>query len=271
VPMTTFENWGDALLAAFTTAMASFFNAIPAILGAILLLIVGWILSSVLASLVQRVVRGTGVDRRFAHHGGEVYGDAAQRFPPSRVLAELVRWGIRLVFIVAAANALNLPQVSAFLNAVLLWLPNLFVAIVILLVAPLLGRFLRGLIETGAGSMGFGNARLLGRLAEIAVIAFAVLIAVDQLGIAANILNILVIGVIGALALAFGLAFGLGGRDVAADLTRTWYEQSQSAAERIRSRSGEAAEAASRPTSNPRPVREARSQGTAATRPETLD
>jgi hypothetical protein len=259
--VTTFEDFGEAVLAAFTTAMASFFNAIPLVLGALLLLIVGWILSSVLAGLVRRVVRGTGIDRRFADHGAAVYGDAADRFPPSRVLAEVVRWGIRLVFIVAAANALNLPQVSQFLNQVILWLPNLFVAIVILLIAPLLGRFLRGLIETGAGQMGFANARVLGRLAEVAVIAFAVLIAVDQLGIAANILNVLVIGVVGALALAFGLAFGLGGRDVAAEVTRGWYQQSQDAAQRLRARNMQAAP----------PEREGRLRTSTAARPEPIE
>ena len=75
---------------------------------------------------------------------------------------------------------------------------------------------------------------MLGRIAEIAIIAFAVLIAINQIGIAANLVNILFIGVVAALALAFGLAFGLGGRDVASRLTEQWYEQSQDAAARVK-------------------------------------
>src|ERR671934_132190 len=75
--------------------------------------------------------------------------------------------------------------IGALLNQVILWIPNLIVAAVILLIAPLIGRFLRRLIEVGAGQMGFTNARLLGRLAEIAVIVFAVVIAINQIGIAA--------------------------------------------------------------------------------------
>jgi hypothetical protein len=82
--------------------------------------------------------------------------------------------------------------------------------------------------------MGFRNAALLGRIAEIAIVAFAVVMAVNQIGIAANLVNTLFIGVVGAFALAFGLAFGLGGRDVAAQLTQRWYEQSQAAAARVR-------------------------------------
>ena len=82
--------------------------------------------------------------------------------------------------------------------------------------------------------MGFTNASLLGRIAEIAIVAFAVVIAINQIGIAANLVNTLFIGLVAAVALAFGLAFGLGGRDVAAELTRSWYEQSQQTAAKVK-------------------------------------
>ena len=137
-----------------------------------------------------------------------------------------MKWLIRIVFLVAAANVLNLPQVSELLNQVLLWIPNLIVAAIILLVAPLIARFVRGVIEVGAGRMGFTNASLLGRIAEAAIVVFAVIVAVDQIGIAADLVDTLFLGVVAALALAFGLAFGLGGRDVAAELTRQWYDSS---------------------------------------------
>ena len=137
------------------------------------------------------------------------------------------------MFLVAAANVLNLPQVSLLLNQVLLWIPNLIVAAIILLVAPLIARFVRGVIEVGAGRMGFTNASLLGRIAEAAIVIFAVIVAIDQIGIAADLVDTLFLGVVAALALAFGLAFGLGGRDVAAELTREWYESSKRTADRV--------------------------------------
>jgi hypothetical protein len=127
-----------------------------------------------------------------------------------------------------------MPQVSVLLNQILLWIPNLIVASIILLVAPLLARFVRGAIEVGAGEMGFSNGRLLGRIAEVAIIAFAVVIALYQLGIAADLINILFIGIVAALAIAFGLAFGLGGRDVAARLTEQWYAGASTAASKVR-------------------------------------
>lgn len=227
-------DWGDAIFLAVTNALNNFLAAIPAILGAIVILVIGWLLSNAAAGLVVRLMRGAGVDRMYAEHGQSVYPSGAMRYTPSVVAAEVVRWLIRIVFLIAAANALNLPQVSQLLNQILLWIPNLIVAAIILLVAPVLARFVRGGIEVAAGQMGFTNAGLLGRIAQIAIIAFAVIIAVNQVGIAANLVNILFIGVVGALSLAFGLAFGLGGRDVAAQLTQQWYSQSQEAAGRVR-------------------------------------
>jgi hypothetical protein len=228
------QDWGDAIFVSLSNALNGFLSAIPLVIGALLILAIGWIISNLLARLVRELLVRAGADRLFAEHGGEVYGKTSREIKPSVVTSEIVKWIIRFIFLVAAANVLGMPQVSLLLNQVLLWIPNLLVAAVILLVAPLIGRFLRGLIEVGAGNMGFTNAPLLGRIAEAAVIAFAVLIAIDQIGIAADLLNILFMGVVGALALAFGLAFGLGGRDVAARITESWYEGTQSAAEKVR-------------------------------------
>ncbi len=242
----TVRNWGDAVFLAVTNAVNVFLAAVPLIIGALLVLIIGWIISNLLARLVRAAVSKAGADRMFAEHGGRAYGDAANRIVPSVVSAEVVKWIVRIVTLVAATNVLGMTQFSLLLNQVLLWIPNLIVAAIILVVAPVIGRFLRGVIETGAGDMGFSNARLLGQLAEVAIIAFAVLIAVNQSGIAQNQIDILFVGVVGAIALAFGLAFGLGGREVAAELTRDWYQASRSKAQEVADRR--------RPTVNGRPL-----------------
>ena len=247
MPTTDITDWGDAVFLSASNALNAFLNAIPLVIGALLIIIIGWIIAGLLARLTTEVLRRVGADRLFAEHSGRVYGDRAREIKPSIVAGELVKWLVRLVFLVAAANVLGLTQVSELLNDVLLWIPNLIVAAIILLVAPLLARFVRGAIEVGAGEMGFSNAPLLGRIAEIAIVAFAVIVAINQIGIAANLVNTLFIGLVAAVALAFGLAFGLGGRDVAAELTRSWYEQSQDTAARVRAR----AESAPDETSGP--------------------
>jgi mechanosensitive ion channel-like protein len=261
MPTGTVYDWGNSVYIAFSTALNNFIAAIPAVIGALLILIIGWILSNILARVVDEVLERLGADRIFAEQGGrEMFAQAGATIVPSDVAAVLVKWVIRLIFLVAAANVLGLTQVSVLLNQVILWIPNLIVAAVVLMVAPLIGRFLRRLIEVGAGQMGFANARLLGRLAEIAVIAFAVIIAINQVGIASDLVRILFIGIVGALSLAFGLAFGLGGRDVAARLTEQWYGQSQDAAGRIATASttgggggGSSASAQTRSGTTPRP------------------
>jgi hypothetical protein len=232
--METVNDWGDAIFVSVTNALNTFLAAIPQVIGALLILIIGWLISSAIARLIRELLERAGADRMFAQHGGQVYGSRSSQLKPSIVASEIVKWIIRFVFLVAAANVLGMPQVSVLLNEVLLWLPNLLVAAVILLVAPLLGRFVRGAIEVGAGQMGFSNAGLLGRIAEVAIVAFAVLIAINQLGIAADLINILFIGVVAAAALAFGLAFGLGGRDVAARITEQWYEGMTAASAKVR-------------------------------------
>jgi len=263
MPTVAVTNWGDALLLAATNALNNFLAAIPAILAALLLLAIGWILSGIAARLVTRALRAAGADRLFAQHGEGVYPKSAMRYTPSIVAGEVVRWVIRIIFVIAAANALNLPQVSLLLNQILLWIPNLIVAAVILLIAPLLARFVRGAIEVGAGQMGFTNAPLLGRIAQIAIIAFAVIIAVNQVGIAANLVDTLFIGVVAAVALAFGLAFGLGGRDVAAEITRGWYDSSRETAQKVRDQAGETARKAGAAAT---PQREARVSSAASVR-----
>jgi Mechanosensitive ion channel, conserved TM helix len=256
MPTTEISDWGDAVFLSVSNALNAFLNAVPLVIGALLIIIIGWIIAGLLARVTTEVLRRLGADRLFAEHSGRVYGERTRDIKPSVVAGELVKWLIRLVFLVAAANVLGLTQISELLNQVLLWIPNLIVAAVILLVAPVLARFVRGAIEVGAGEMGFTNAPLLGRIAEIAIVAFAVIIAINQIGIAANLVNTLFIGLVAAVALAFGLAFGLGGRDVAAELTRSWYEQSQQTAAKVKAHSEDSSVdvATTRTTARPSPA-----------------
>ena len=255
MPITDISDWGDAIFLSLSNALNAFLVAIPLVIGALLIIVVGWIIAGLLARVTSGILRRVGADRLFAEHSGRVYGDRTQSIKPSVVGGELVKWLVRLVFLVAAANVLGLTQVSELLNQVLLWIPNLIVAAIILLIAPVLARFVRSAIEVGAGEMGFSNASLLGRIAEVAIVAFAVIIAINQIGIAANLVNTLFIGLVAAVALAFGLAFGLGGRDVAAELTRSWYEESQQTAAKVKAHvQGDREEAPSRAPAATRPA-----------------
>jgi hypothetical protein len=120
---------------------------------------IGWMSVGVLARVTTEVLRRAGADRLFAQHGGERLRARSEGFRPSLVAGELAKWLIRIVILVAAANVLGMTQVSELLSQIVLWIPNPIVAVVTLLVAPLLARFVRGAIEVGAGEMGFTKPR----------------------------------------------------------------------------------------------------------------
>jgi hypothetical protein len=243
---------GDTLAASFNQVVNDLVTALPAVIGALLILLVGYIIAKVVSGIVRRLLDRAGADRAFAERGKAVYGTRASSIKPSSLAATIVFWVIMLVFLIAAANFLGWPQVSLLLNNFIGWLPNLIVAVIILIAAPVVGRIVRGAVESGSAQMGMSSGSTLGRVAEIGVIAFAVLIAINQVGIATDLVNILFIGLVAALALAFGLAFGLGGRDVAGQVTQEWYAKSKEVA----AQAGDA----------PAPRRTSESPATSATR-----
>ena len=124
MPTVEISNWGDAIFLALSNALNSLLAAIPLIIGALVIIVIGWIIAGIVARIVTGLLRRAGADRLFAEHGGDVYGEQSRKVQPSIVGGELVKWLIRIVFLVAAANVLGLTQVSLLLNDVLLWIPT---------------------------------------------------------------------------------------------------------------------------------------------------
>lgn len=228
------QDWGDAVLVSLTTALQNFLGFLPQLIGAILVLIIGWIVAGLIAGLVERALGAVGFERAAQSTGisGFVQRSGSD-WTASKIVAEIVKWFIRLIAIQAAASILGMPQITAIINSILLFLPNLVVALVIIVVGALIASFVAGIVRGSTAEMGFANPALLGGIARYAIIVFAVIAAVNQLGIAATVVNTLFIGVVAAVAAAFALAFGLGGRDVAAQITQGWYAQSQQAGQRV--------------------------------------
>lgn len=213
---------GEALRASLAGALDTFLSAIPRILGFAVVLIVGWIISSLLARGVDALlhaVKFNDLARRsgfadFVHKMG-VKDDSAG------VIASIVKWFVRLITLVVAFDTLGLPAVSNVLQQLLLWLPNLVVALVVLVIGGLAANGLSQLVRGASAEAGFSNPNMLATVARVAVWGFAIVVAVNQLGIATTLINTLLIGLVGAFSIAFGLAFGLGGRDRAAQLLDT--------------------------------------------------
>jgi mechanosensitive ion channel-like protein len=228
------SNWFEAVVVSITAALVNLLSFIPALVGAIVILVIGWIIAGVLARLVTTVLQRVGFESAAQRTGVTEFlmKSGARGWTASRVLGELVKWTVRLVFLEAAASALHLEVVTELINRVVLFVPNLVVALVVLMVGALLARLLSGIVRGAAAEAGFSNPSLMGKVAQTAVLAFAVIVAVSQIGIATAIVNTLFMAVVGAVALAAALAFGLGGRDVAAEIWRQWYQRSRGAAPR---------------------------------------
>ena len=217
-------NLVDTLTQSFNDAMGSLVAAIPTLIGALVILLIGWAIGRIVGGIVTSLLTRADADRLFGKYAGEVYGESTNAMAPTRLLGGLARWFIYLVFFIAAANYLNWPQVSSLLNDFIAWLPNLVAAIVIIIAAPVVGNVLRLTVEGASQGLGTGSARVIGQLVQVGVIVFGVMAALYQVGIASDLINTLFIGIVAAAAIAIGVAFGLGGRDVAADITRAAYE-----------------------------------------------
>jgi hypothetical protein len=210
---------GDALRASLTGALNTFFSAIPRIIGFLVVLIVGWIISSLLARGVQALLHAVKFNELARRSGfAEFVQKMGVRDDASGVIAGIVKWFVRLIALVVAFDTLGLPAVSNVLQQLLLWLPNLVVALVVLVLGGLAARALSQLVRGASAQAGFTNPEMLATVTRVAVWGFTIVVAINQLGIATTLINTLMVGLVGALALAFGLAFGLGGRDRAAQI-----------------------------------------------------
>jgi small-conductance mechanosensitive channel len=211
----------DAVSEAFTTALAGVFAAVPAIAGALLILIIGWIVAGLVGRLLARLLRIVRFNDLAAQAELNTFVErAGSSLDPAEVLAALVKWFVRIIFIVAAANTLNMPQVSEFLNEVLTFLPNVAVAVIILVLGALLARVLRDLTR-GATSTASDEAGTVGAASAVvywAIIAVTVITALEQLGVATSLSETLYLAVFGAIGLTVALAAGLGARNFVADL-----------------------------------------------------
>jgi hypothetical protein len=209
-----------ALLTGLAAGLATLISAIPSILGAALILLLGWIITGGLAGALARGLRALHVNTAADRAGvTSVLQRARLRSDAAGVVAGVVKWYLRLIVVLMAADAVKLTAVSTIVNQVLAFIPNLVVAVLILAAFSWLASLARNL-ATASLEPTMPNARTIGLLAYGATFGFGVIAAATQIGVATSLINILFVGIVGGLALAFGLAFGLGGRDEAAQIWR---------------------------------------------------
>jgi uncharacterized oligopeptide transporter (OPT) family protein len=215
---------------------AQLWAILPALLVAVAILVAGYFL----ARLVERWTDSLLVRLNFnkmAEAGGlsEAMGRTGTRLDPIHAIGKLLFWLVMLVVILLASSALGLTSINTMFGTMLSYIPTLVAAIVIVILGMIVGEFVRALVLASAG--GVEGVPVLAKIAKASVVLIAVFMAIQQLGIAEEIVTAAFTLILGAIALAAGLAFGLGNRNLAGEITRRWYEEGR--ARRARRKSAE--------------------------------
>jgi hypothetical protein len=211
----------DRLEASFTEV---FGELIPSLMGALIIVFAGYLLAKLLERIVDSGLRRIGLNNMLARGGVmEAVERSGAHFNPTRVISNLVFWLVMFAVILVAANALGLESLASVFGELVSYIPSVIAAIVIILVGIVLGQFVGGLIAASAGALRGGRA--LARVGTAGVILLAVFMALQELGIASDIVTTAFAILFGAIALALALAFGLGNRELAGEVTREWYMQ----------------------------------------------
>src|ERR671921_2199499 len=214
-------NMTDTIFEPLQNALSTFLSYIPQLIGAIVILVIGYIVAKVLQAVVGRVLQAIGFDGWMEKGGIKQFFDRAEtNQTPHSILGKLVFWFVFIIALTMAADALGIPQVSAVLGQLIAYIPNIIAAILILILAALLANFLSGVVRGATGS------DLLGSIARYAIIVYAVFAALTQLGVAVELTAPTFLIVLGAVALAAAIAFGIGGREVAQDILEKAYNRS---------------------------------------------
>ena len=213
-----FTTWADVLSQSFQNLFYGSVAFIPNLVVAIVIFIVGWLIGVGLGRVVAQIVNALRIDQALKATGIEqVLSRAGFELSSGKFLGFLVKWFFIIVFLVASLDVLHLTIVNLFISEVVLgYLPQVIVAVLILLVAAVIAEAANRVVTGSAKAASLGTAGFLGKVAQYAIWAFALLAALAQLNVATAFVQTLFTGVIIAVALAFGLAFGLGGQAAAA-------------------------------------------------------
>lgn len=201
---------------------------LPNLMAAIIVFLLGWFLSRIAKALIVKVLGAVKFDVMTEKAGiNELLTRGNIQKQPKEVLATLVYWFFMLIVIIASFDVLGLPIIYDLLNKIVLYIPNIIAAVVVLIFGGILANFLGPVVETVSSGLGTETASLLSKIAKYSVIILAITMALQQLSIASSVVTVAFAILFGAFSLAMALAFGLGGRDAAANYLQKMREARQ--------------------------------------------
>jgi small-conductance mechanosensitive channel len=196
-----------------------FLAVAPKIVVAIVVFLIGLLIAAILARLIRRIFEALLVDKFLGKFGlTKATNKAGLKLNSGKFLGELIRWLVIIVFLMALADMLNLTGLSEFLGSVVLYIPNIVIAVLILFSGTVFAYFIERLVSRSLKVAGYDHYSFISGIAKWSIIIFAILAALSQLGVAQEMVEILFTGIVAMITIAGGLALGLGGQDVAKDI-----------------------------------------------------
>jgi len=209
----------EILLNSLKEVWGSFIGFLPTLIAALIVFIVGWLIAIFIGKLINRLIKTIKLDLLLSRLGFEkALARAKMKLDSAKFFEELVKWFFIIVFLMTAANILGLGQVTLFLQSILYYIPSVIVAAIVLLAAAIIAKFMQRLVKASADTAGLASSGAIAGIVKWAILIFGFVIALTQLGIAVNLIQTIVMGIIAMIAIAGGLAFGLGGKDMAAKI-----------------------------------------------------
>ena len=216
--MLNIYSWGDVLRASFQEAWFGVASFIPNFIAAIVLFLVGWLIAVLIGKLISQIIKTAKLDVALRSAGfDKVVEKGGFMLDSGAFIGALFKWFFIVVTLVASLEIIGLTQVTTWLRIdVLSFLPQVIVAIIVLLISVVIAEAVQRLVVSATKALGVSSAHGLGQIAKWSILVFAFMVALDKIQILGGFIQPLFIGIIAAISLALGLAFGLGGRDAAA-------------------------------------------------------
>jgi small-conductance mechanosensitive channel len=221
----------ETVTRSLSQGLGSIMSALPALIGALIILIIGYIIAKVLQAITTRVLQGMGFQGWMEKGGIKQFFDRSQtQQTPLSIIGKLVFWLVFFIAITMAVDTLGISAISEVLAQFIAYIPQIIAAILILVLATLLATFVAGIVRGATGS------NVVGSVAQYGIIVFAAFAALTQLGIAEELIAPTFLILLGAVALAAALAFGLGGQSIAQQIVQQGYQKSGEAKQKIQQR-----------------------------------
>lgn len=213
------DPWTQSLVTAMSSVWAPIAGFIPRLFGALVVVLLGFVVAKLLDTLLSKLLAKVGLDRLMSGTGlTKMLSRVGIQVPVSTLIGKIVYWFVLLIFLVSAAESLGLDRVSATLDVLALYLPKVLGAAAIMLAGVLLAQLLSGIVRGAAEGVGLDYAAGLGRIAQGLVIIISISVAIGQLEVKTDLLNNVIAIVLISVGLAIALALGLGSREIAGQI-----------------------------------------------------